>query len=265
MEPKRLIRSDIAASAIVHLSILALILFFAEVYPLEAVTTQPIVVDIVSPEEAAPKEIKPLPQLSETPPQPSVSDKPAPSRPPIAAAAPQAPSQPATQAPPASREIPQPNSQQTSVPPQPTAPSTASSPIPAAIPQEPDLAVKYRVRLGLPDIGGFDTAAFKPVDIPVDDTAAFRSHLRKCSTLPPSIAPSEKLSIKLRVPLTPNGTLAAEPILIEASASPKGPALMQSAIVALQACQPYSMLPAEKYNEWRVLDLSFTPQDFGGG
>ena len=124
------------------------------------------------------------------------------------------------------------------------------------------------MRLGLPDNGpngGFDTAAFKAAEIPVDDTAAFRRHLKKCSTLPQSVTPSDKISIRLRVPFTPDGTLSAEPILIEASASPKGPALMQSAIVALKACQPYTMLPAEKYNEWRVLDLNFTPQDFAGG
>ena len=65
--------------------------------------------------------------------------------------------------------------------------------------------------------------------------------------------------------MTPAGQLAAEPILIEASASAKGPALMQSAISALEACQPYAMLPADRYGEWKVLDLSFTPQDFVGG
>ena len=37
---------------------------------------------------------------------------------------------------------------------------------------------------------------------------------------------------------------------------------MQGAITALQACQPYAMLPADHYGEWKVLDLSFTPQDF---
>jgi len=51
---------------------------------------------------------------------------------------------------------------------------------------------------------------------------------------------------------------------IEASASAKGPLLMQSAIVALKACQPYAMLPADRYREWKVLDLTFTPQDFTG-
>jgi len=49
------------------------------------------------------------------------------------------------------------------------------------------------------------------------------------------------------------------PVLLEASASAKGPLLMQSAIEALQACQPYAMLPADRYREWKVLDLGFTP------
>jgi len=61
-----------------------------------------------------------------------------------------------------------------------------------------------------------------------------------------------------------DGKLTAEPQLIEASASMKGPLLMQGAIKALEACQPYAMLPADRYGEWKVLDLSFTPQDFAG-
>ncbi|MEH2542992.1 MULTISPECIES: hypothetical protein [unclassified Bradyrhizobium] len=40
---------------------------------------------------------------------------------------------------------------------------------------------------------------------------------------------------------------------------------MQGAIRALSACQPYAMLPVERYGEWQVLDLSFTPQDFTSG
>ena len=65
--------------------------------------------------------------------------------------------------------------------------------------------------------------------------------------------------------MTPDGRLAREPVLTEASASLKGPALMQSAISALQSCAPYTMLPTDRYGEWKVLDLSFTPQDFAGG
>lgn len=110
----------------------------------------------------------------------------------------------------------------------------------------------------------FDAPASTQADIASSLVAEFRRHLRTCLKLPASIAPSDKLKIKLRVFMTLEARLAAEPVLIEASASPKGPALMQTAIGALQACQPYAMLPSDRYGEWKVLDLSFTPQDFAG-
>jgi hypothetical protein len=141
------------------------------------------------------------------------------------------------------------------------------------VPPEPDLSIKYHVMLGLPpDLpqdaskgksgDDFDAPASKTADIDPGLVTEFRRHLKKCSKLPGSIAPSDKLRVTLRVRMTPEGKLAAEPILIEATASAKGPALMQSAIAALGACQPYAMLPADKYDEWQVLDLSFTPLDF---
>ena len=70
--------------------------------------------------------------------------------------------------------------------------------------------------------------------------------------------------IRLRVFMTTAGKLAAEPVVIEGSGNLKGLDLRQSAIDALQACQPYAMLPVDRYVEWKVLDLTFTPQDFGG-
>jgi hypothetical protein len=144
---------------------------------------------------------------------------------------------------------------------QPQPPSTS----PAFTPPEPDLSIKYHVMLGLPPDtpgDGFDAAASAKADIASSLVTEFRRHLKTCSKLPETIAPSDKIKIKLRVLMTPKGKLAAEPVLIEASASTKGPALMQSAVSALEACQPYAMLPADRYGEWKVLDLSFTPQDF---
>ena len=108
----------------------------------------------------------------------------------------------------------------------------------------------------------FDAPATKSADIASTLIAAFRRHLKTCSKLPASLSGADDVKVKLRVLMTPDGRLAAEPILIEASASMKGPLLMQGAIRALQACQPYAMLPADRYGEWKVLDLSFTPQDF---
>jgi hypothetical protein len=131
---------------------------------------------------------------------------------------------------------------------------------------QPDISVKYHVQLGLPQNRPgqpFDGPATENADIEASSIAEFRRRLRDCSKLPESIAPTDDLAIKLRVKLTRDGRLAAEPLLVEAKASPKGPLLIQAAIGALHSCQPYTMLPADKYNEWKVLDFTFTPRDFG--
>jgi len=269
VEPRRFIRSGIAASAIGHLSILTAVLIFTEVHPFGTVTAEPITVDLVSPDEAA-KKAEPVPTPK---PEPSdsfdLSSKSAPSNSPAPAAAPAAATQPQKQATLSTPSLNRQEAQQANAQPQP--PST--SPLPAHRPPEPDLSIKYHVLLGLPpDLppspeaksGDFDAPASKTADITSSLIAEFRRHLKTCSRLPGSIAPSDKVKVTLRVLMTPEGRLAAEPILIEASASMKGPALMQGAITALQACQPYAMLPADRYGEWKVLDLSFTPQDFSG-
>ena len=150
---------------------------------------------------------------------------------------------------------------------QPAASAPSSAPQPSWRPPEPDLSVKYQVNLGLPARPGddFDTVAFTAAKVRADDVAKFRERLKTCSALPASIAPTDKVTIRLRASFLPDGTLASAPLLIEASASAKGPLLMQAAIAALAACQPYTVLPADKYGEWKVLDLSFTPRDFKGG
>ena len=242
------------------------VMVFAEVHPFGSVTAESIAVDIVSPEEAVqvPKMPEPEPKSQGSDAfDPSLKSAPAASPVPQQAASP-APTRPAPSS-------PQPERREAAALRQ--APST--SPVPAYIPPEPDLSIKYHVLLGLPvDLppdgskdrpgDGFDAPASKPADVASNLVAEFRRHLKTCSKLPAAVVSSDKIKIKLRVVMTPEGRLAAEPVLIEASASAKGPALMQSAIGALEACQPYAMLPADRYGEWKVLDLSFTPQDFGG-
>jgi hypothetical protein len=238
-----------------------MVLIFAEVHPLGSVTAEPITVDIVLPDEATqtPKKEEPVPEPKA---QPSdafdLSSKSAPSSSPAPAAP--AAAQPQKQT---ALSTPPPSQQQPAAQLQP--PST--SPLPAFIPPEPDLSIKYHVMLGLPpDTSGdsFDAPASAKAELASNLVTEFRRHLKTCSKLPDTIASSDKIKITLRVLMTVEGKLAAEPILIEASASAKGPALMQSAISALEACQPFVMLPADRYGEWKVLDLSFTPQDFAG-
>jgi hypothetical protein len=262
----RFTRLGVAASAIGHLSALAAVLIYAEVHPFDPLAAEPIPVDIVLPEEAAPVPKAPEPSPTPTVPLPDsfdLSSKSAPAvQPPPPASPP--PPQPAQQ--PKQQPKQTASSKQAAAPPPPPPPAPAPSPSPVPAAPEPDLSIKYHVMLGLPnaEAGGFD-APDKTADIGAGPVAEFRRHLKTCSKLPQSVAPSDAIKIMLRVFMTPDGRLARAPVLVEASASAKGPALMQSAIAALQACQPYAMLPADKYGEWKVLDLNFTPQDFTGG
>lgn len=261
--------SGMAVSIATHLAVLTVGLGYAGVRPFETMPVEAIAVDIVSPDEAkqaiTEPPAKPAPALEI--PDLSAGDKPAEATKPLA---PQSPQQPSAQqatpsaAPADSRTDTKPAAIQ-----QPPAAAAAAAPQPAPAwrPPEPDLTVKYQVNLGLPALrgGDFDTLAFSAARVSTDDVAKFRERLKTCSVLPDSVAPTDKVTIRLRASFLPDGTLASAPLLIEASASAKGPLLMKAAIDALAACQPYSVLPPDKYAEWKVLDLAFTPRDFGGG
>lgn len=274
MDLRRIIPTEITASAIAHVSLLTLLVLFSDVHPFGAVTAEQIPVEIVTPQDIPEQPTPAEQQVAETKPEPvpppdfSVADKPAAAPPPAAQPAPATPpqKQAALATPPAA-------------PPQPAV-QPPSQPAAAYKPPEPDISIKYQVLLGLPpDLSPvaptssqapkgddvFDAPAIEAADLSSTLVAEFRRHLKSCSKLPASLASSDDVKVKLRVLMTPDGRLAAEPILIEASASMKGPLLMQGAIRALQACQPYAMLPADRYGEWKVLDLSFTPRDFSGG
>ncbi len=118
--------------------------------------------------------------------------------------------------------------------------------------------------VGGPLGGGFNAPPVNALQTGYDFTEPFRERISWCSSLPAGIEPGDKVSISLRVYLNRDGTLASPPKLLEPNPSPKGRALLQSAIEALQKCQPYTMLPAEKYKQWKTLDLVIYPLNFLG-
>jgi hypothetical protein len=210
-------------------------------------------------------------------PQPSPSAQPTPRE----TAKPQAKAAPQSQPSPQSQTQPQPQSEPRQPPSQSqqsqqTTPSASPPPQggQSYTPAQPDLTVRYGVMLGLPDaLPPLAMSADKPTDdkeagvtatsnLATDLVTGFRQHLRSCSKLPGSISSADNVRVKLRVIMTPDGRLATEPDVIEVTNPMKAIELKQAAVSALTACQPYTMLPADRYREWRVLELSFAPQDF---
>lgn len=310
MEPRKIIRTDIAASAIAHLTLVGLIILISEVRPFHAAPPETVSVDIVTPEQVKQEEAKAeeklrdeakekppetlpdlkLPKLDITEkadaaskpaakqeaaapsPSPQASPQPQQNQPQSSQAAKQReanvqppPQQPPPQQPPPSQPPPQAMQQ-----------PQAAPPPPAYQAPQPDVTVKYGVMLGLPpelpmelpkdapkDDGG-DAKDSIAAKLPPEVIAALRRHLRSCAKLPAGVAATDNVHVKLRTVFATDGTLAREPILIEAPPSAKGVAIVKSAMSALQSCQPYKMLPADLYAEWKVLDLPFSPRDFGG-
>ncbi len=256
IEWKLFVRPGVVISVIGHIAALLLGLLFAGANPFESRPAEAIAVDIVTPDEA-----------------PQFGGDPGTMTAPAVESAPPAPTPPPASQPPSAG--PSRSARQVPIPPQIAEPMRPPGP-PPTLPQphdeqeadQPNAGDMFALPLALPDGrlgGGFDAPAIDTAKIAHDETTAFRDHLKSCATLPAGIDPADKIKIVLRISFKRDGTLAAQPQLIEASASPKGPVLMQSAISALRQCQPYTMLPADRYKEWKVLDLSFTPENLSGG
>jgi len=278
-------RAGFAISVVGHVAALLLGLLYAGANPFDPAPADAITVDIVTPDEMAQAAAEaPAPETAPDTFGLSAQAAPfnllPPNAPPLAAQeTPKPPPEqtPPQASPPAQRPDPPRNVRQAAVappsepthpPPEPPQPPLMQSPAPDAELGEHGFANVFGMPIMLPGgrLGGeFDAPAYDSANIGSEDRVAFRDHLKTCSKLPAALSPADRIRIVLRVSLKPDGTLAAAPFLIEASASAKGPMLMASAINALRKCQPYTMLPADKYKEWKVLDLSFTPQDMAGG
>jgi len=227
-----LVRSGAALSAIGHLALVAVILALFAHPKLFETTSEPVIVDIVAPSDV------PKGETAQTQ-GPDVT-KPS----------------PAAQSQQSSAPNSEPQGQATFTPPQPAPPPSVFAP--TQIPALLDL-VTPATSTGLAPLSEVQA------DLTADDISTFKTHLKKCWSPPAGVAADPKLKVVLRVFLARNGTLAQAPVLMAASASPSGPALVQTATAALRHCAPFSFLPPDRYKEWKVLDLTLSVGDMGGG
>jgi hypothetical protein len=273
---KRYIRPGVVASIISHLVVLIGALLSVNPNPLHAPPPEAMVVEVVTPDELARFEGT-LSKLhssgSETPspgdgrgpvtqapppkPRPQTEQetqrRPVPPRKAQDATAARPPAPEATQAELVRTERTEPEKQSKSE-------RQSASPPTEQSPEQPNIAeeVKQYVALGGPLGGGF---AAPPVDTNVlgyDWTAPFRERVGMCSKLE-GVDPSDKVSIKISISFNRDGTLMSPPHLLVPAPSARQKALMEGAVNALQNCQPFTMLPPEKYKQWKTMVVYVTP------
>jgi hypothetical protein len=282
---KRFVRPEFIFSVVAHVGVLLLGLLFFGAGAVQPVPPEAMTVELVPPSEAPPFET--TTQVEGTPLDSKSSGSEVSSDSEKGSATAERP-RPKTAAPSLeqakTRSNPQHSASLAAAQPQPAPPEEpqretqpqASEPIlplsaPTVEPQphreeatkQPNAGEMFAMPLALPGGrlgGGFDAPASNPAMLPHDDTAAFRARVSSCSHLPPDIAVDEKVMILVRVSFKRDGSLAKRPELLNASFSPKTLELLETAINALENCQPYPELPADKYQKWKTLDLTVTPR-----
>jgi hypothetical protein len=93
---------------------------------------------------------------------------------------------------------------------------------------------------------------------------ALRARISSCWSPPPGVDVNSKVYVVLRVLFKQDGTIGGEPVVVEGSASSLGPALAESGKRALLACQPFTMLRPDHYDQWKDLELKFDPHELLG-
>jgi hypothetical protein len=228
--------AGLLASGLAHGLLLLGVVLFGSPRLLATTAPEPIMVDIVKPEEIAKG------NLSE-PSRPKESEK---------QAQQQAPEQQQTQQQQPAQTQPQPSQQraQTQRPVQ----------VADASPSAPVFTSLYPWPVARPDVQEGDYRTFESMEKSErPELAQFKARLKECWR--PPAASGRKLSAALRVSLRIDGSLAGPPDLVEVSASPEAVALVTTAKQALAACGPFGFMPADSYNSWKALSLTFSPED----
>lgn len=91
------------------------------------------------------------------------------------------------------------------------------------------------------------------------ETDALIAQMRGCWNLLPSEIDSG-LSVRLLVNLNPDGSVAGAPQVLAQDNSATGISIARQAVTAVRKCGPYR-LAAEKYEQWRQVDVTFRASD----
>jgi len=103
----------------------------------------------------------------------------------------------------------------------------------------------------------------------MDLVDALRTQLRPCWNAPVGAPNPELLIVQVRMFLAPNGGLAQPPQLTpESRAAAAANAYFrtagEAALRAVNICAPFRGLSADRYDQWREIEMTFDPSEMAG-
>jgi hypothetical protein len=252
-------RTCLAISVVIHTVVMLWLMLAPNARTLEGAGTEPVLVDLVPPQDAPPEAQPELPNAEIAKAEDAKTEQK--SELPHAANSP-------PNGDPSKTEPPKPPRQAEQKPTPKNEPKNEIKNEPPTVPQDnaeerAATAARLAWMLNLP-VGSSANLAAPPseekADLTSEQIAAFKAQVRKCWVAPPGTPNAPDVIVVMRIALSPDGVLGAAPELIRAPGEVDGRPLRDSAKRALQKCQPYAGLPPDKYKDWKILDLSFTAE-----
>ena len=93
---------------------------------------------------------------------------------------------------------------------------------------------------------------------------ALRAQIQQCWNPPAGAADPKELVVIVKILLKQDGTLQAEPAVLNRGGNAYFHVAAESALRAVRRCQPYR-LPAAKYDVWKDVEVTFDPRDMFRG
>ena len=109
------------------------------------------------------------------------------------------------------------------------------------------------------------TAAGRAVSLSQNELDALRARLRECWNVPVGVAEARDLVVTVRIQFKQDGSLQADPRLMNSGSHPAFQVAAESALRAVRTCAPFSFLPVAKYEAWKDVIVDFDPRDMFRG
>ncbi len=105
----------------------------------------------------------------------------------------------------------------------------------------------------------FGTAAGTAQKLTMSWVGALQARIKECWNMPAGVRDTGNIELRVAFELRRDGTVAGMPRLMAGPPMANGPAIAESAIRAVQQCQPYTFLPQAEYvGGWDRIDITFT-------